>query len=68
MTGNQDFSNYKSLLLMSPSGHYYSNGRWINSYAPSSNANPDLRWERKSEVNAGLDFSFLDGRLSGSID
>ena len=68
MTGNQDFSNYRSLLLMSPSGHYYSGGKWINSYAPSSNANPDLRWERKSEVNAGLDFSLLGGRLSGSVD
>jgi outer membrane receptor protein involved in Fe transport len=30
--------------------------------------NPDLRWETKSEVNAGVDFSFLGGRLSGTID
>ena len=68
VTGNQDFSNYKSLLLMTPSGHFLSGGRWVNAYAPDSNANPDLGWERKSELNAGVDFSFFDGRLGGSID
>ena len=68
VTGNQDFANYKSLLLMSAKGHYYHNGQWGSSYAPVSNANPDLRWERKSEVNAGIDFSFLHGRLDGTLD
>ena len=68
VTGNQDFSNYKSLMLMSTSTSFYYNGEWINSYAPASNANPDLRWERKSEFNAGLDFSFFEGRLGGSFD
>ena len=68
VTGNQDFANYKSLLLMEPKGHYYHNGQWGSSYAPKSNANPDLRWERKSEVNAGVDFALLHSRLSGTID
>lgn len=68
VTGNQDFSNYKSLLLMEPKGHYYHNGQWGASYAPRSNANPDLRWERKSEVNAGIDFGMFHGRLNGTLD
>ena len=68
VTGNQDFSNYKSLMLMSSSTSFYYNGEWINSYAPASNANPDLRWERKNEFNVGLDFAFLDGRLGGTLD
>ncbi len=68
VTGNQDFANYKSLLLMTAKGHYYHNGQWGSSYAPASNANPDLRWERKSEVNAGVDFSFLHGRIGGTLD
>lgn len=68
VTGNQDFSNYKSLMLMSSSTSFYYNGEWINSYAPASNANPDLGWERKSEFNIGLDFSFLDSRIGGAID
>ena len=68
VTGNQDFSNYKSLMLMSSSTSFYYDGEWINSYAPASNANPDLRWERKNEYNVGLDFSFFQGRLGGTLD
>ena len=68
VTGNQDFSNYKSLMLMSSGTSFYYNGEWINSYAPASNANPNLGWERKNEFNVGLDFSFLDGRIGGTFD
>ncbi|WP_223248866.1 SusC/RagA family TonB-linked outer membrane protein [Leeuwenhoekiella nanhaiensis] len=31
-------------------------------------ANQDLSWERTSEVNFGLDFGFLNNRLTGSVD
>ena len=67
-TGNQDFSNYLSISRVEPAGRFYYNGTWANAYAPSSNANPDLRWEKKSEWNVGLDFALLKGRLSGTID
>lgn len=30
--------------------------------------NPDLRWEKTTSWNVALDFSFWDGRLSGSLD
>lgn len=53
---------------MSTGTSFYYNGEWINSYAPASNANPNLGWERKNEFNVGLDFSFLDNRLGGTID
>ena len=68
VTGNQDFDNYRSLFLMSTNGHYYSNGRWYNTYVPASNANPNLGWEKKSEFNVGVDISVLDGRVGGTID
>ncbi len=68
VTGNQDFSNYKSLLLMKTSGRFYYNGQWINTYAPASNANPDLGWEKKAEYNIGLDFSVLKNRLGLTLD
>ena len=68
MTGNQDFDNYKSILRVEPVGYFYYDGKWSNAYAPSSNANPDLQWEKKSEWNVGLDFSLLKGRLGGAID
>lgn len=31
-------------------------------------ANPRLRWEKTSAFNAGIDFGFLDNRITGSID
>jgi TonB-linked SusC/RagA family outer membrane protein len=68
VTGNQDFANYKSLIMMGTAGKFYYNGEWINTYQPTSNPNPDLRWEKKQELNAGLDFSFFKNRLSGFLD
>ena len=68
VTGNQDFSNYKSLMLMSASTYFYYNGKWVSSYAPASNANPDLAWEKKSEFNVGLDFAFFDNTARNSSD
>lgn len=68
VTGNQDFENYKSLFLVKTSGSFYYNGTWSNAYAPASNANPDLAWEKKAEVNVGVDFAMFGGRFNGAID
>jgi iron complex outermembrane receptor protein len=32
------------------------------------NANPDLKWETKTEINGGLDFGLFAGKLTGSLD
>lgn len=68
VTGNQDFGAYQSLILLQKVGSLFYNQQWINSYGPGQNPNPDLRWEKKKEYNVGLDFSFLNQRLSGSIE
>ena len=31
-------------------------------------ANPDLQWEASEQTNVGLDFGFMNGALSGTID
>ena len=33
-----------------------------------NNPNPDLKWERTSMLNIGLDFAFFGGRINGSIE
>ncbi|MDO7848481.1 TonB-dependent receptor [Hymenobacter sp. M29] len=48
--------------------NFLSNGTWVPVLAPSSNPNPNLRWEEKQEVNIGLDFSLYKGRVSGTVD
>jgi len=68
VTGNQDFSNYQSLMMMTKAGKFYYNGQWINTYQPASNANPYLQWEKKAEFNVGFDLSVLRNRLSVVFD
>ena len=68
ITGNQPAESYMSLQRLGPQGNTYYNGNFDPSYSLLSNANPDLKWEKKGEVNLGLDFSILKSRLSGSFD
>lgn len=68
ITGNQDFDNYKSLLLYGGAGYFPFNGDWYQVYGPSSNVNPDLKWERAINFNAGIDFGLFNNRLTGSVD
>lgn len=68
VTGNQGIPNYQSLVTLSTGGFYLQDGVWFQTYGPSRNPNPELRWEKKSELNIGLDFSILDNRIGGAID
>lgn len=68
VTGTEPTDSYMSLTLFTYNGYILNNGQWINQLVPSSNPNPDLKWERKNEFNFGLDYSFYNRRISGSID
>lgn len=68
VTGIAPREAYQSLASYSYGGRFLYNGEWVQGIQPSRNPNPDLRWERKEEINIGLDFSMLNDRLSGSID
>lgn len=39
-----------------------------NAKSPNLMANADLGWEKTTQWNFGLDFSFLRGRIGGSLD
>lgn len=68
LTGNQPTESYLSLLRLGPSGNFFYNGEFVPGYSPVSNANEDLKWEKKAEIDFGVDFSFLKSKLSGSFD
>jgi TonB-linked SusC/RagA family outer membrane protein len=53
---------------MSAGGFMYYNGNYIPAYFVSRDANPDLKWEEKSEVSIGADFMLLNDNVQGSID
>lgn len=71
VTGNQDgIGEYKSLALLGTvGGAYYdaATNTWKSSYAPSQNANPDLKWETTTQYNLGIDFGIFN-RITGTIE
>ncbi|RZK80467.1 MAG: SusC/RagA family TonB-linked outer membrane protein [Pedobacter sp.] len=69
ITGNSGIANYASLVTLGTGGVYlYPDGEYRETYGPNSNPNPDLRWEKKRELNIGLDFGLFENRLTGSFD
>ena len=73
ITGIIANKSYGSLVLFdysSTSWGFYLNsqGVWAPSLVAVSNPNPDLKWEKSGEFNIGIDFGFLNDRISGSID
>lgn len=68
VTGIAPTSSYLSLTSYRYQGKFLYNGQWVQGLQPARNPNPDLRWERKSEINEGIDYAMFDSRLSGSFD
>lgn len=69
-TGNNNVSNYATSVTATGGEYYYgfADATGVNVYYPSGIANRLLSWETTREINLGLDFGFLNGRISGSID
>lgn len=47
---------------------YDFNGSAVSGFAPGRPVNSSITWERTRELNLGLDFGFLNQRISGSVD
>jgi len=68
-TGNSGFANNASRVTLGGGGRYlYPDGFYRETYGPTRNPNPDLRWETKQELNLGIDYTLFNNKLSGSID
>lgn len=70
--GNREIGRYAALSALTsglytfttPTGTTYTSGA-----ARTTNmSNPNLKWERNSSINIGLDFGFLNSKITGSID
>ncbi|WP_242916811.1 SusC/RagA family TonB-linked outer membrane protein [Pontibacter liquoris] len=64
LTGNAEIPNFASLgLFTGDAGYNGDAGQRITQIA-----NPDLKWESTAQLDLGLDFGFLNNRISGSFD
>ncbi len=68
ISGNQEIGNARSLVLLGTGPVAVFDGEEFTSIAPIQLANPDLRWETTRQLDVGLDFELLDGRIAGSLD
>jgi TonB-dependent starch-binding outer membrane protein SusC len=68
VTGNSSVSPYQTLTFGVP--YFYPNGGSVSaaSLPTSQLGNPNLRWEKTTQYNAGIDFSIFKNRISGAID
>ncbi len=68
--GNQPLSHNASTMSTQYEPISINNDGFINIPAPMSinNNNDNLRWERTSEINFGIDYSIAKGRLQGGLD
>lgn len=75
ITGNAAVSPYQTLGNIQAVNYPFGGSNYVG-YVPSdvtarypnALANQDLTWEKTSQWNVGIDFSFINGRLNGSID
>ncbi len=63
ITGNAGIGNFASLSLFQGAPYNQRAG-----LAATQLGNPGLKWERTTQVDVGLDFGFLNNRISGEID
>ncbi len=69
VTGNAPSeTNLSFLKFGTQDGLFFYQGEYINAYGAITNPNPDLKWERKEDINAGIDISLLDYKLSVTAD
>jgi TonB-linked SusC/RagA family outer membrane protein len=67
-TGNNKVAEYSTLNKLDQQTYYDFNNTTANGWLQGSPANKELGWEKTREINAGLDFGFLNNRITGSLD
>lgn len=60
--------NYQYLAGYNLSGIYQWGGEFVKGLSPTSLANPLITWEEMHTYNGGVDFSFLNRSIYGSIE
>ncbi len=67
VNGNRDIGIYDALAQLATT-KYLSGTTIVSGIYSATMANTDLRWERTTSLNGGLDFGLFEGKISGNID
>ena len=69
--GNQNVNSTAGLSLSGTAGVASfdgTSGGVITGFSQIQEGNPDLKWETTTQTNVGIDFGFLNNRITGSVD
>lgn len=70
-TGQQEvgswYNSFPAYGISNSSAQYGFGDQFYNMYRPSQ-YNPNLTWETTETINAGLDFGFVNNRITASVD
>ncbi|GEM_PF-678804 len=67
--GNTGIAPYQSQVLASSYYMQFGTGDPFVGYLPGTQLpNPDLKWESTSTLNTGIDFSFFNGMIGGTVE
>jgi TonB-linked SusC/RagA family outer membrane protein len=66
--GNQAIVPYQTQALLGRTSYAWDVNTAAFGYRPNTIGNPNLRWETSTTFNTGVDFSFLKGRILGSLE
>ena len=70
ITGNQEIGNSlfrTNYVFGGPQARVQFGDEFVTTLRPGG-ADPTLKWEETTSYNLGLDYGFLDGRLSGAVE
>lgn len=67
-TGNDNVAPYTSQALLNQQTFYANGANVVSGWQSENLANQNLTWEKTRELNFGLDYGFLNNRITGSID
>lgn len=70
-TGQQEIGSYYVYMPMYTASYdnarYEFGDKWYTTYRPNG-YDPNIKWETTETFNIGIDFGFLNHRISGSVD
>lgn len=68
--GNENIGDFQYIALAASGNNYIfgNDGHIVNGTKPTQLANPDLKWEESRQTDVGLDFGFLQNKITFSVD
>ena len=67
--GNENINAQAGITLTNDAGLYSFDGQSpVTGQTLTQIGNPDLKWETTTQLNVGLDYGFLNGKIRGAID